>query len=215
MKEPLLLTTIALFLLALVTRFIRGVLLGRRFRTSGTSLPHFADAELKALIEDAKKPGKLRESIRRISGRSPALDSGSLRAAYYCAAGNLVLSELKRPASAVGFYLRALREDRLSIEALEKLQEILVVQKRLRRLEWTYWDILGRLDDAEVGGDMWTKCWSGLASIYSASPRTVRRADALRKVLKVLGSDDGISGEMEVGDDGAKANPNADGPSGR
>ena len=196
MREPLLLTTIALFLLALITRFVRGVLLGRRFRAKGSSPPRYADAELNALIADARKPGKLRETIRRITGRALALESGTSRAAHYCAAGDLALSPLNRPASAVGFFLRALREDRLCIQALERLQEILIAQKRLRRLEWTYWDVLGRLDDAEVGGEMWTKCWSGLVSVYSASPRTVRRADALSKALKVFLAEENAEEEM-------------------
>ena len=196
MREPLLLATVALFLFALILRFVRGVLLGRRFRSHETSPPESADDELKKLIKGAREPGKLRDSLRRISQRAPTGESGKLRAAYYCAAGHLALSELKRPASSVGFYLRALREDPLCVDALEKLQEILVAQKRLRRLEWTYWDILGRLDDSEVGGEMWTKCWSGLASVYSASPRTVRRADALRKAHRVLTSDDEVEDQL-------------------
>ena len=196
MREPLLLATVVLFILALIFRFIRGVRLGRRFLIRETSLPEFADRELKMLIDEARKPGKLRETLRDISGRAPFADSGRVRAAYYCAAGHLALTDLKRPGSSVGFYLRALREDPLCVDALQKLREILVAQKRPKRLEWTYWDILGRMDDSEVGGEMWIMCWSGLASLYSASPRTVRRADAMRKALSIFTSED----EDDVGE---------------
>jgi hypothetical protein len=145
--------------------------------------------ELTNLVEEAEKTGKVREAIRKLGSRGSGIDSAELRAAYRCAAGHLALTSLKRPSLAVGLYLRALREDPNCVEALDKLQEILAAQKRLRRLEWTYWDVLGRLDDAEAGGEMWSKCWSGLASLYSASPRKVRRSDAIRKALAAYAPD--------------------------
>ncbi|MCP4599519.1 MAG: hypothetical protein GY847_03100 [Proteobacteria bacterium] len=191
MKEPILLAAIALFIVVVVLRLVRGLLLGRRFQGRGASVPSFADSKLTALLKEADGTGKVRTVIREIGHRAPGMDSAELRAAYRCGAGHLALTELKRPALAAGFYLRALREDPRCVEALDKLQEILVALKRLRRLENTYWDVLGRLGDAEVGSEMWVKCWSGLASIYSASPRTVRRADAIRKNLAAYGSNDG------------------------
>jgi hypothetical protein len=183
MKEPVVVIVVGLFILAMVVRLIQGFRLGRRFSDRTPKLPECADSELTALVEDAKKTGKVREAIRNLGSRASMIDSAALRAAYRCAAGNLALTELKRPALSVGMYLRALREDPTCIEALDKVQEILVTQKHLRRLERTYWDVLGRLDDAEAGGDMWIKCWSGLASLYSASSKNVRRADAIRKAL--------------------------------
>jgi hypothetical protein len=90
----------------------------------------------------------------------------------------------------VGFYLRALREDPTCLAALERLREILMAQKRYRRLEQTCWDVLGRLDDSDVGTEMWAKAWMVLAAIYSTSPRHVRRADAIRKMLTSFEADD-------------------------
>ncbi len=191
MKEPLVLGAIALFIVALVFRLVRGFYLGRRMRVRRTSLPSCADGELARLLNDAKSKGDVRMALREIGQRVPALDSAGLRAAYRCAGGHLALTELKRPGLAVGFYLRALGEEPTCVEALDKLQEILVAQKRFRRLERTYWDVLGRLDDSEVGDEMWSKCWAGLASVYSASPKTVRRADAIRKTMAAyFGADD-------------------------
>ncbi len=190
MKEPLLLAAIALFIVALVFRFVQGIRLGRRLQDRKASLPSCADSELTALLKEAQDTGKARIVLRKIAQRASGLDSAALRAAYRCAGGNLALTEIKRPALAAGLYLRALREDPECIQAIDKLQEILAAQKRLRRLERTYWDVLGRLDDSSVGGEMWVKCWSGLASIYSASPRTVRRADAIRKAFAAYGPDD-------------------------
>ena len=190
MKEPLLLAVIGLFLVALVYRLVRGFSSARRWGRNSTPFPPSNDAELSHLIEEARSSGKIREALREIGRRAHALESAARRAAYHSAAGHLSLSELKRPALAAGFYLRALREDPTCVEALDKLQEILIAQRRLRRLEWTYWDILGRLEDSQVGLEIWMKCWSGLASIYSASPRTVCRADAIRKALSAYGPED-------------------------
>ena len=89
----------------------------------------------------------------------------------------------------MGLFLKALRADPTCVEGITKLQEILSAQKRFRRLEWTYWEVLARLDDSEVGEEMWLACWSGLAAIYAASPKTVRRADAIRKALNAFAQD--------------------------
>ncbi len=190
MKEPLLIVLVGLFIIVLVFRLIRGLLVGRRLKSKDPSVPGWTDPQLSNLIDGAKRPTLVREAIREIGRRAPGVESAELRAEYRCAAGYLSLNQLKRPGLAVGFYLRALREDPTSIEALDKLQEILTAQKRFRRLEWTYWDVLGRLDDAEVGSEMWGKCWAGLAAVYSSSPRTVRRADAIRKALVEFTHDD-------------------------
>ena len=105
---------------------------------------------------------------------------------------------MKRPSLAVGLYLRALRETPNCPEALDKLQEILTAQKRLRRLEWNYWDVLGRLGEGEADSEIWLKCWSGLATVYSRSPRTVRRADAIRKAMAAYVTDDEDSGVIRT-----------------
>jgi hypothetical protein len=186
MKEPILLTAVVLFMAVLVLRLVRGARIGKRMKGRGVKLPACADDELDSLLKKAKDSGKIRDVLREINNRASRVDAADLRAAYRCAAGHLALVDLKRPNLAVGFYLRALREDPTCVEALDKLQEILAAQRRHRRLERTYWDVLGRLDDAEAGGNMWFKCWSGLASVYSASQRSIRRADAIRKALSVV-----------------------------
>jgi hypothetical protein len=203
MKEPIVAIAVGLFILALIVRLVQGFRLGKRFSDRAPKMPDCADSELTSIVEEAKRTGKIKEAIRNLGNRASSLDSAELRAAYRCAAGHLALSELKRPALSIGMYLRALREDPTCIAALDKLQEILAAQKRIRRLEWTYWDVLGRLDDSEIGGEMWIKCWSGLASLYSASPKNVRRADAIRKALAayvpdVCDSQDGPSDPRNV-----------------
>ncbi len=184
MKDPYILVFIGLFIVALVFRVVRGLSLGKFLSGSKSELPTCADPDLTALMKAVTdEPRKVREILRKISRGASSAHSPDLRAAYQCAGGNIALTTLKRPNLAVGFYLRALRESPGCVEALDKLQEILTAQKRLRRLEWTYWDVLGRLEEGETGSEMWSKCWSGLASIYSVSPRRVRRADAIRKAM--------------------------------
>ena len=195
MNEPYLLIVVGLFVFVLIFRLLRGMSLGKRLSTKRPSLPPSADEDLNKLVAEAtEENGKVREVLRKMSDQASGIDSADLRAAYRCAAGYLALTELKRPSLAVGLYLRALRETPNCPEALDKLQEILTAQKRLRRLEWTYWDVLGRLGEAEAGSEVWLKCWSGLASVYSRSPRTVRRADAIRKAIAAYVPDADDSG---------------------
>jgi len=180
-----LLIALGMFVLMLVIQFIRGILQGRRISAGRTcSTDGIGDPELAGLIEQAHQGGgKARSVLRKIEHRATTADEADARAAHHCAAGDVSLIQMKRPKLAVGFYLRALREDPNCVPALDKLQEILMAQKRRRRFERTCWEVLGRLDDAEVGSEMWIKCWSGLAAIYSASPKHVWRADAIRALI--------------------------------
>ncbi len=189
MKEQLIVVLVVLFLVVLILRTVRGVI-GRRVKVEDSCVPEFADTELAELVVQSKTPGKAREVLREMGRRAARVESPRLRASYNCARGNLSLNQLKRPKAAVGFYLRALREDPTCEEPLKKLQELLTAQRRMRRLEWMYWDVLGRLDDIDVDSKVWFRCWSGLASLYSASPRKVHRADAIRKVLAAYTPED-------------------------
>ena len=189
MIETLLPALMGLFVIVLVLRVVKAMVFARQFSREESSIPAGASEELAALMRDAETSGKYRDVLRTIENRTAGMTSPAVRATYHCAAGNLARNRLKRPGLAVGFYLKALRADPTCIEAIGRLQEILVPQKRLRRLEWTYWEVLGRLNDGEAGGEMWLLCWSGLTAIYSTSPRTVRRADAIRKMLAAFGSD--------------------------
>lgn len=190
MKEPLILALVALFIAVLVLRLIKDYLFVKRWKGKEAGLPDAADAELAELVGAVDSANKGRETIRTISRLALGGKSPTVRGAYYCAAGNLALHSVKRPGLAVGLYLKALRADPTCLEALHKLQDLLSAQKRFRRLERTYWEVLARLDDTEVGGDIWIACWSGLAAVYSASPRTILRADAIRKALTAYVSDD-------------------------
>jgi hypothetical protein len=181
-----------LFIAVLAFRFIRGLVLGRSVSKAvgGCDFDAAEDPELKRLLKEAVSSGKAREGLRQIERRATSGEAAS-RAAHHCAAGNLVLSEMKRPGLAVALFLRALREDPTCLPALERLREILMAQKRYRRLEQTCWEVLGRLDDGDAGSPVWVKAWTVLAAIYSTSPRHVRRADAIRKMLGALESDGG------------------------
>jgi hypothetical protein len=179
--EKWLLIALGLFVLMLVFRFVRGILQGRRLSAGRTcSTDGLDDPALAGLVEEARQGGKARDVLRKIEGRATTAAEAEVRAAYHCAAGDVSLIQMKRPKVAVGFYLRALREDPTCVPALDKLQEILLAQSRFER---TCWEVLGRLDDDEVGSEMWVKCWSGLATIYSVSSRHVGRADAIRALL--------------------------------
>jgi len=164
--------------------------LGRRISADHAYPPlELYDRNLSQIVKDAVESGKTREALRKIQQETHSKDAPT-RAAYHCAAGNLAVSEMKRPSLAVGFYLRALRVDPRCVSAIDRLREILSAQKRLKRFERTCWEVLGRLGDDEVGSEMWVKCWSGLAAIYSATPRLVRRSDAIRKLLDAVATED-------------------------
>jgi hypothetical protein len=197
-----LLIALGLFVLMLVIRFVRGIMQGKRISAGRTcSTDGTGDPELAGLIEEAHQGGKAREVLRKIEDRATSAANPESRASYHCAAGDVSLIQMKRPKVAVGFYLRALREDPTCVPAFDKLQEILLAQKRGRRFERTCWEVLGRLDDAEVGSEIWVKCWSGLAVHYSASPRHVGRADAIRALIAAVA--DGQESERDAGDAGS------------
>jgi hypothetical protein len=190
MKEILLIVFIGLFILVLILRALRGVV-SRRYNTNDASLPKYEDPELDALLDMSTQSAKeARDVLKKLGRRATVLESARMSALYRCAQGHISLNQLKRPGLAAGFYLRALREDPTCEEALTLLQDILTTQRRFGRLEWAYWDVLGRIDDIESNSKMWTKCWSGLATLYSASARKVRRADAIRKALVAFGPED-------------------------
>lgn len=201
-----LLIALGLFVLMLVFRLVRGIIQGRRISAGRTcSTDGTGDPDLAALIEEARHGGRVREVLRRIEGRATTAAEPTARASYHCAAGDVSLIQMKRPKVAVGFYLRALREDPTCVPALDKLQEILLAQKRGRRFERTCWEVLGRLDDAEVGSEMWVKCWTGLAAFYATSPKYVGRADAIRALIaSVTGTSSRVpEGEDDAADDDA------------
>lgn len=197
MKEPLIVALAGLVILVLVVRFIRGLLVARRFRTVDQRFFPLDDEELVRLIESSSNAAKAKETLRVIVRKAQNNADPTKRAGYYCVAGDVATDKLKRPGLSVGFYLRALRTDPTCLHALEKLQDILMSQRRLRRLEWIYWEVLGRLDDNEVGSTMWLRCWQGLAAVYSESPRTVRRADAIRKTIIAVEGDTGVVAQIQ------------------
>jgi hypothetical protein len=197
MKEPILLLLIGLFIAVLVMRLVKAYLLAHRLKTKGTDIPDGADGKLMGLMADIDSPQKARAAISAIGRMVPREKSPTTRSAYFVAAGHLAINPLKRPKLAVGFYLKALRSDPTCLDALHKLQEILLAQKRYRRMEWTYWEVLARLDDSEVGEEMWLVCWAGLAAIYAVSPRGVHKADAIRKTLSAFIADEEDEKEIE------------------
>jgi hypothetical protein len=201
-----LLVALGLFVLMLVFRFLRGIIQGRRISAGRTcSTDALDDPELAKLLGEARESGRVRDALRRIEGLATTAAEPASRAAYHCAAGDVSLIQMKRPKVAVGFYLRALREDPTCVPAFDKLQEILLAQKRGRRFERTCWEVLGRLDDDDVGSEMWIKAWSGLATIYSASPKHVGRADAIRALLASVASGGGDMDEQDNGGEGDSA----------
>ena len=197
MKEPLLVALVALFFVVLIFRMVQAYLLAHRLKGRSHDVPNDADERLLEMLRGADTPQKAKDALRDITHMAGGVNSPAGRSAYYSAAGNLALNPLKRPNLAVGLYLKALRANPTTIEAVRKLQEILTAQKRLLCLEWTYWEVLARLDDSEVGEETWLACWAGLAAIYAASPKTVHRADAIRKSLSAFLIDEDGEKELE------------------
>ncbi len=196
MKEPLLAALVALFFVVLIFRMLKAYLLAHRLKGRPDDVPSEADDRLLAILKSVDSPQKAKDAVRDITHMAGGVKTAAGRGAYYSAAGNLALNPLKRPDLAVGLYLKALRANPTAIEAVHKLQVILTAQKRIRRLEWTYWEVLARLDDSEIGDETWVTCWAGLAAIYGGSPKTVHRADAIRKSLTAFLADE--DGEKEI-----------------
>ena len=191
MTEQVLAVVVAFFVVWLAVRMIWSLVSNRRIDLAQREVDAPVDAELASIVESARE-SKARDGIRAITRRAQVLPNSASRSAHLCAAGDLALTEMKRPGLAGGLYLRALREDPTCLDSLHHLRQVLVAQKSQRRLERAYWDVLGRLENTEEHREAWVLCWQGLASLSAASPRTVRRADAIRKTLQAFGvvSDD-------------------------
>ena len=197
MKEPIILILVGLFIAVLILRAIKAYFLAHRLKSKETGIPEGADSALLELMTDVGLPSKAKNAIQKIVRRAPRGKTPAARSAYFVAAGHLAINPLKRPKLAVGFYLKALRSNPTCLDALHKLQEILLAQKRFRRLEWTYWEVLARLDDSEVGEEIWLRCWAGLAEIYATTPRGVHKADAIRKALSAFVTDEEGDSDLE------------------
>ncbi len=184
MKEALLVIAALLIVLSIVVQLLKGFVFSRRAWRGGD-----ADPELEQYVKRAGTPGEARQVLRELEIRAVDQDS-RLRSRVYSTGGEIALIVLKRPAVAVRYYLRALRANPDCTAAFERLTEVLVAQKKLRRLERVCWDLLSRLGDDGAGSPMWRRCWQGLATVYAATPRMVNRADAIRKMLDFAGPDE-------------------------
>jgi len=206
MVKQLLVIAAVLFLLMLVVRFARGLLLGRRLSRDRAWTPgERYDADLRRLVEDAAPGGaRAREVLRRIESRAMSMDDPAVRAAHHCAAAGISLAVLKRPGVAAGLYMRAMRDDPTCLEALIQLEEILLTQKRHRALEGFCWNLLGRLGDGATGTAVWHRAWSALAALYAANPRRTSRADAIRRMLAAAPAEAGAGRDDDETDDPAE-----------
>ncbi|MBN2528854.1 MAG: hypothetical protein JXR76_20860 [Deltaproteobacteria bacterium] len=183
MKENLLVIAASLSVLFFLFQLLRGYILGRR---GWKKQEPRVNPELDSLIRKADSPNSARAVLRDIDGKAVQHDARE-RASYYSVAGEIALTRLKRPNVAIRYYLRALRNNPRCESAFDRLSEIMLSQKRFRRYKKACWYLLSRMDEDDTGGAMWTKCWSGLATVYAASPATTDRADAIRKMLVGLG----------------------------
>jgi len=196
MKETLLIWAAALIVIFLILQIIRGFLFSKH---NWKKVSQNIKPELAKFIEDAKSPSEARLVLKNIDARAIEKNSTE-RALIYSTAGVISLTVLKRPEIAVRYHLRALRSDPLCEVAYDRLAEILVAQKKYRRLERTCWDILSRLDEDDQGCEMWKKCWSGLTTVYANTKRLTNRADAIRKMLNVF-DNESIEGFEQEEDD--------------
>jgi tetratricopeptide (TPR) repeat protein len=185
MKEKLLVIAAALIVLFFLFQLVRGYILARRpWRARRPK----TEPELEEMLRKADSPVTARTVLKDIDGKAVQHDARA-RASYYSVAGEISLHKLKRPNVAIRYYLRALRNNPRCESAFDRLSEILLAQKRYRRFKRACWFLLSRMDEDDTGTRMWKKCWTGLATVYAASPTTTNRADAIRKMLAGVARD--------------------------
>jgi len=188
MKETLLVIAAGLIVAFLIFQSLRGFFFSRRkWKNKDDIAP-----ELSRYIERAGNPSEAREVLREIDQRAVETRART-RSRFYHTAGEIALTVLKRPNVTVRYCQRALRNDPTCETAFERLAEILIAQKKYRRLERVCWGLLSRLNEDESGGLVWKKFWSGLVTVYANSPRLTERADAIRKML------DGFEADIDEG----------------
>jgi len=162
-QSTALLAVVALFALYLVWRFLQVRSAGRR--RSGPEI-----AAVRARAKEAR------------SATSPAE-----RSALLVQAGDLARDQLRHPDMAVAYYLRALRADATSLQAIESLRGTLSHPGRFRRLERIYWRLLSRIPPTGPSRGAWLEVWRALGELYARGYRSPARARAIRTLLEQIG----------------------------
>lgn len=198
MKETLLVIAAALCVLFILFQLVRGLLLSKRFWKKRSP---DVDPELEELCKQADTTASARHVLREIDTKAAKNDAHK-RATYYSAAGEIALTRLNRPNIAIRYYYRALRNNPKCEPAFGRLAEILISQKKYRRFERTCWHLLSRMDEDDSDGVIWKKCWSGLATVYAATPKLTERSDAIRKMLAAMSSRSDDDDDLDDLDDG-------------
>lgn len=160
-----LLSVIALFFLYLAWRFLQ-VRSGRR-RHAGPAL-----AAVRAKVREAR-----------------GATEPSVRAQRFVEAGDLAQRGLRDLGLAAAYYLRALRADPGSAQAIEALRGSLSGTTRAssRRRERVYWRLLSRIPPDGPTRAAWLEVWKALAELYGRGYRSPVRARAIRVLLSDLG----------------------------
>ena len=161
----------------------------RRSARQKLSTPDGADEQLRELLEELRNGAQTRKALERIKKRVAAEPSPKVQAVYLCAAGDVLRNTLSRRATAVRYYLKALKTDPACIDARHGLRDLLLQQRRGFKLEQVYWRLLEQLDFESNDTQMVLEIWSELATLLERRRSGKKRAAALRHLIAKIDSE--------------------------
>ncbi len=148
-----------------------------------------ADEQLRELLDELRNGAQTRKALERIKKRVAAEPSSKVQAVYLCAAGDVLRNTVSRRATAVRYYLKALKADPACQDARHGLRELLLAQRRGFKLEQVYWKLLEQLDLEHNDPQMVLEIWRELATLLERRRSGRKRAAALRHLIAKVDSD--------------------------
>ena len=185
MEQAVIVGVIVLFLAFLLWNGLLRTPLRRSVR-AGLCTPDAADTELQSLLAELRDGAKTGPILQRIKKRVANTTDKRIQAAYFCTAGDVLRSTVSRRATALRYYVKALKADPACAEARHGMRDLLLSQRRGFKLEQRYWQILARLDYEKHGCEEVIDVWRELADLLERRRSGRYRATAIRRMIARL-----------------------------
>ena len=98
----------------------------------------------------------------------------------------MLRSTVSRRATALRYYVKALKADPACVAARHGMRDLLLSQRRGFKLEQLYWQILARLDYETHGREEVVDVWRELADLLERRRSGRYRATAIRRMVARL-----------------------------
>ncbi len=159
-------------------------------RREDVATPNWADEQLKELLAELRDGAKLGDVLRTLKKRAREAESSKVRAAYLCAAGDVMRTSRPRKGAAVRYYTLALKQNPACQQARHNLRDELLAQRRVFRLEQVYWKVLAQMGATNDDIDDMLEVWAELVGLLEGRRTGRARAQALQHLIALVRKED-------------------------